>query len=492
MKVRRYIAESVGEAMAQVKAELGNEAIILHSRTIRQGGFLGLFGKKMIEVTAALEDEVMPRPQAAPLPQNPPNRRREAQSAYRNTGMRTPEPSVREVRTPQRNLPISGAGISPGAGSSMNPSARYAPPEEEPYNPQHLSDFLDRFRDHLDAEEVVSPRTTAGQNRPAVGTGNTRVIEAPLVEGTTVLRSDVQPMDRSADRLGVHAGEHALDVRATEPGASQPREAEPSSEQLAEIRKELQQTQVLLRQVVEQRDEEKSGLANELPRYARRLWKQLVSNEMNEDLATELINGVLAECQAENEQELEELVHQKVLEHMRSVCVAEIKAPRPEIIALVGPTGVGKTTTLAKLAANKALVEKKKVGLITIDTYRIAAVEQLKTYAKILDLQVHVVFTPQELPRVLALMPDCDIIFIDTAGRSHKNAMQMSELKAFFDAGRPTSSFLVLSLTTKFSDMMEIIAQYEPLHLETIIFTKLDVSCIFAGIFLFILHKFSM
>jgi len=435
MRVRRYVADTVGEAMAQVKAELGSDAVILHSRTIRQGGFLGFFGRKVIEVTAALEDEVIPAQPLPTLPSSGRDRRWEAQSAYRNTA------------TTPREIPSTGYTST---GSSLTPR------DEEPYTPQHLSDFLDRFKDHLGSEEVVSPRGGLTMQR------NQSPTEAALASQTLPAR-EALPVSEVRQPLYT--------------------EADLEEDQLAEIRKELQQTQALLRQVVEIRDDEKGTLANEMPRHARRLWKQLVSNDMDADLATELINGVLAEYQADNEAELEEALTRRVRELMQDACVGEPELRRPEIIALVGPTGVGKTTTLAKLAANMALVEKKKVGLITIDTYRIAAVEQLKTYAKILDLQVHVVFTPQELPRVLAQMSDCDIIFLDTAGRSHKNAMQMSELKAFFDAGQPTRAYLVLSLTTKFSDMMEIIAQYEPLRLDTLIFTKLDETTSFGNLF---------
>jgi len=427
MKVRRYLAENYPEAMSQVKAELGIDAVILHTRTISQGGFFGLFGKKMIEVTAALEDEALlhtPPKAAMPIISG---RRQLAEGAYRGSPARPPD----EARTDE-------------------------------YTPQHLSDFLDRFRDSFGAEEIVSgPRAAqavaADPELPALRAELGRQLNAASAPASPPPAATITPVAPVA--------------------------APAETEQLQDIRRELAQTQVLLRQVVEQREDDKSNKTLEMPRYARRLWKQLVSNDVDADLATELINGVLAECQADNEQELEEKLRKRILELMRYACRPDEPPPLPQIIALVGPTGVGKTTTLAKLAANKALVEKKRVGLITIDTYRIAAVEQLKTYAKILDLQVQVVYTPQELPQVLAQMSDCEIVFIDTAGRSHKNAMQMSELKAFFEVGKPSQAYLVLSLTTKFSDMMEIIAQYEPLSLDTLIFTKLDETTSYGNLF---------
>ncbi len=103
-------------------------------------------------------------------------------------------------------------------------------------------------------------------------------------------------------------------------------------------------------------------------------------------------------------------------------------------MALVGPTGVGKTTTIAKLAANYRLREKRRVGLITVDTYRIAAVEQLRTYADIIDLPMEIVATPREMHQAVARMADLDLILMDTAGRSPRDEVKIQELKV--DAGR--------------------------------------------------------
>lgn len=168
-----------------------------------------------------------------------------------------------------------------------------------------------------------------------------------------------------------------------------------------------------------------------------------------------------------------------------------IKKPQPlddkiknkqKVVALVGPTGVGKTTTIAKLAANYTIKDKKKVSLLTVDTYRIAAVEQLKTVGDIIGVPVEVVFTPQNLKNAIQENSDKDFIFIDTAGRSHKNTMQMSEIKAFLDAAQADDTFLVLSSGTKYKDMLDIIEKYQPLNIKKIIFTKLDETSNFGAI----------
>lgn len=146
----------------------------------------------------------------------------------------------------------------------------------------------------------------------------------------------------------------------------------------------------------------------------------------------------------------------------------------PAVIAFVGPTGVGKTTTLAKIAADFTLNARKKVGLITADTYRIAAVEQLRTYADILGIPVCVVYSPEDVPAALEELKDKDLILIDTAGRSHKNKEQIDELRKFLDAFKADEVYLVLSAASSYKSCCEIIDTYNFIDDYKIIFTKTD------------------
>ena len=152
-------------------------------------------------------------------------------------------------------------------------------------------------------------------------------------------------------------------------------------------------------------------------------------------------------------------------------------------VALVGPTGVGKTTTIAKLAGRLALVEKKKVGLITIDTYRIGAIEQLKTYAEIMNIPFKVVITIKEMGEAIESMSDCDVILIDTTGRSSKNTMQISELRAFIEKADPDFVNMVVSATTKNKDIKNILNGYSDLGYDSIIITKLDETTVYGSIY---------
>lgn len=142
-------------------------------------------------------------------------------------------------------------------------------------------------------------------------------------------------------------------------------------------------------------------------------------------------------------------------------------------VALIGPTGVGKTTTIAKLAAHFALVEKKRVALLTMDTYRIAAVEQLKIYSQILDIPVGVAYSQAEVAPVIAQYADYDLLLIDTAGRSQKNIMQVGELKFLLETVG-CETHLVLSAQTKERDMVEAAQRFAAARVDSIIFSKLD------------------
>jgi flagellar biosynthesis protein FlhF len=154
----------------------------------------------------------------------------------------------------------------------------------------------------------------------------------------------------------------------------------------------------------------------------------------------------------------------------------DLSPGKTKIAALVGPTGVGKTTTVAKLAALFALDEKRKVALVTIDTYRIAAVEQLKAYAKIMGLPFKTVSSPEEFSQVLTQLADRDLILVDTAGRSQRDQFQIKELKSFLRQSFPVEIYLVMSITHNEDNLSAIGNQFGLLPIDRIIFSKLDES----------------
>jgi flagellar biosynthesis protein FlhF len=167
----------------------------------------------------------------------------------------------------------------------------------------------------------------------------------------------------------------------------------------------------------------------------------------------------------------------------RSIGLSYRSAERKRICAFVGPTGAGKTTTLAKIAARSALEEKLKVGLVTTDTYRIAAVEQLKTYARIMEIPIEVVSDKTAFRRALAKLSDRDLVLVDTPGKSFVEAGYIERLRDLFQIENPVETNLLLPLTSSQDNLAENLARFKPVGYQSIIFTKLDESRHFGMIY---------
>jgi flagellar biosynthesis protein FlhF len=149
----------------------------------------------------------------------------------------------------------------------------------------------------------------------------------------------------------------------------------------------------------------------------------------------------------------------------------------------VGPTGSGKTTTLAKLAAYHLLTKHKSVSVITSDTYRIAAIEQIRAFTDIMNIDLHVVFSPEEAEQALAACASSDFVFVDTAGRSQKSTEHMGELSVLIKRMAPDEVHCVLSAGTKVSDLLATIEKYRQLGVNRLLFTKLDETMNLGNVF---------
>ncbi|RIV29369.1 flagellar biosynthesis protein FlhF [Alicyclobacillaceae bacterium I2511] len=167
-------------------------------------------------------------------------------------------------------------------------------------------------------------------------------------------------------------------------------------------------------------------------------------------------------------------IRRKVLLCLGNLAEGQPIAPQSRIVGLVGPTGVGKTTTIAKLAALHVLAGQRKVGLVTTDTYRIAAVDQLRTYAKILNVPLRVIHHPEGFSAALASLEDRDLILVDTAGRSFREPEQVSEVAKLLEQVAFDEVYLVLSLTHKFADLLRWTENFSALPIHKFLFTKLD------------------
>lgn len=210
------------------------------------------------------------------------------------------------------------------------------------------------------------------------------------------------------------------------------------------------------------------------------IYNKLLENEVSEKYANAIINDI--ENSMKKESNLDSIlasVYQKIILKFGEPEAIE-DDDRRKIVIFIGPTGVGKTTTIAKLASDFKLTRSKNIAMITADTYRIAAVEQLNTYASILDVPVNVIYSPSEIVESIEELSDYQMIFVDTAGRSHKNTEQRDEIIEMISNVRNSDIdadiviFLVMSVTTKYRDMVNICDAYKSLNSYRLLFTKLD------------------
>ena len=212
------------------------------------------------------------------------------------------------------------------------------------------------------------------------------------------------------------------------------------------------------------------------------IYKKLIDNEVDSRYADEIIGEIENSLKKEsNIDSILSAVYQKIILKLgkpRAITLSD----KAKVVFFIGPTGVGKTTTIAKIASSFKLEQEAKVAFITADTYRIAAVEQLNTYASIIDCPVSVVYSVEDMDKSLTDYKDYDLILIDTAGRSHKADDQMDELKSFIEQVVQRKdefdfeSYLTLSVTTKYKDLKSIADKYDDVD-WSIIFTKLDETC---------------
>lgn len=369
MRVKRYIVDSMPDAMQKIRTELGKNAVILKTKEIRSGGFLGLFSKKKIEV-------------------------------------------------------IAGTDSSP-------PPPAHAAPKPDPATVRALASAVSTARASVSATSLETSRV------PPV-----KLQEPPAKPSEDLLLNEIRAMKQMMLKL------------ASSGGSASP------------------------------------GVDPVLASVERRLLEQ----EIYPELVEEIIRSVGEEAANTGEPLTDDVALRLAKRRLRSLIhngQHKTLAPDTRIAHFVGPTGVGKTTTIAKLAAEQALKYRRKVGFITSDTYRIAAVDQLKTFAGILNTPLEVISSPLDLRKAFDTLKDCDIIFMDTAGRNYRNEMYVSELNTLLQGSEKSETYLVLSMTTKYKDMKAVASNFSKFKLNKVLFTKMDETDTYGPI-VNLLHEFSL
>lgn len=330
MKVKKYIAKNMPEAMKTIRQELGNDAVILNSREVESGGFFGFFTKKKIEVIAAIDTTPVVR--------------------------RTPKPIKQEQRE------------------------------------------------------------------------RTQQVAKPTFNNIE------------------------------------------SQEQLL---KEIKQLKSMITNFSQQQQEED----REYPEPFQKIYDYLQNQEVEKGTRLQIMKNLLKKWYEHDEQVEKDVVlqwlHDEIFGIVDSIQDNDVQLSK-KFINVVGPTGVGKTTTIAKIAAHNVLKKHKKVALITTDTYRIAAIEQLKTYAKILNIPLEVAYSIDDFKKAKEQFANHDLVLVDSAGRNFLNRLYVEELKKVIDFTEEMDTFLVLALTSKYRDMEKIYDQFSNVHIDKLIFTKRD------------------
>ena len=214
--------------------------------------------------------------------------------------------------------------------------------------------------------------------------------------------------------------------------------------------------------------------------FIQLVYNQLLENEVDEKYANQIISEVESSLKKESNMDtILSGIYQKIILKLGQPYKIDMEDKTSKVVFFIGPTGVGKTTTIAKLASDFKLDKKLKVAMITSDTYRIAAVEQLRTYANILGVPIQVVYTLEEMNNAIEGFKEYDLILVDTAGRSHKNKEQCEEIRHMIkdstvDENQKKEIYLVLSAATKYKDLLNIVEVYEKIGKYNLVFTKLD------------------
>lgn len=422
-------------ALAQVKQAFGADAAILHTRTFKRGGILGIGARTYVEITAARGTEIA-----------------QARKPLR------PAAGIDEPASPRRAVASREGDPSPNVSAGELIRRTYLAAQAE-------------MQAELRQPRAAAPPAASAQPivaRSAHGGGSTIAAESAV----------------ESDAIAVASP--AVSARS------------PMNDMLAdELRVVKRMVAKMARQQREQggRTKGRNTTGGELPDKLFDQYLTLLQQEVTEELAEEVIQEVKASLpQAEHDDETK--VRKSVCDALTKLVPVDDSEViqgnradgRPRTIALIGPTGVGKTTTIAKLAANFKLREKKSVGLITIDTYRIAAVDQLRTYANIIGVPLHVISSPQEMREAHAKLAHCDVVLIDTAGRSQRDDPRLEQLRQFVDAANPHEVHLVLSSTCTQTALLDSVDRFSQIRVDRIIFTKLDEAVTF-GVILNVARK---
>ena len=247
-----------------------------------------------------------------------------------------------------------------------------------------------------------------------------------------------------------------------------------SNEQLDRLDKRIDTIDEMLNSFVDKFSFVKRDITYDYPEEVQELLQKMIENQVREELAHSLAKETELMLRRQPDTNADEILEHLMLEQLGRPEPILHKKFTQKVIMVIGPTGVGKTTTIVKLAADFAVNQKKKVGLINTDTYRIGAQEQLQTYADILGIPLHVVYQTDELQKAMESMSDRDVIFVDTAGKRPGDEQHREDILNIIRVLKPEDILLCLAATTGFASIKEMVDTYGFVDEYRLLITKLD------------------
>lgn len=434
------------EALKVIKRELGPEAIILSTKHIKSG--FGLMSKASVEVTAAIAEKELRKKAAAEknLPQevkekiwdSKASKQAEIYNDYFEKQLKRAGKDQVQLsnKAPAKQAQARSAALPP---ASQQLAAR-APVSQAPVAPSGPVASANRERRYIDIADDDAPAPS--RDAPAysrAGSGDSLQVKS--------LQADIEQLKSMVVELA--SGATARD------GAT--------------------------------RDEIDQDLSDEMIKALQ----DLVAGGVEKKLARHLVRTAAFELSPEQQRD-EALIQEKIAEQMMNeIQVADLLGnigassghSTCAVVTLVGPTGVGKTTTIAKIASLAILEKKLRVGLINLDSYKVAAADQLNTYAKIMNVPFRSVNTKEELNQAIYDFASLDLVLIDTTGRSQKDQESLLQLRHMLNGIERSRNVLMISATTKDSDIHEVVSRFKLFNPAGLVFSKLDETSVYGCIY---------
>ena len=436
-----FTAKDDAEALRLAAERLGRDAVILSTQMIKEGGVLGLFQRSVLKVTAGILEDDDPKP--APKPRSTPSVTSSASTMDEDTRRENLIAFQKLMEFKERGsmAPVSPA---PMPSTELGEEGYRLPSDNVRISPEGL-------RNAYGLTTRPAPVSPPPQPAPVQPTAPQPAPTPPAMsnDDAKILKDQVGAL---ADRIDVLLQRLTAVENGVATAIQSPRRQPDFQAGMPQLSGDEASVEGRLR--ASDVDE----------KYIRKLmadYSVMTRKDKTKKLPFTKWLATQVECAGDNGGD----------------------AAGGRKVMLLGPTGVGKTTTIAKLAAIKALWEHKRVLLLTADTYRIAAVEQLKTYAKILGVPIEIIFDISAIPGVVNEHENADIILLDTAGRSQRDKKNMELFESIYNSFMPDAVHLVLAANMKYKDMLDVVEHIPNIPVTHLLFTKLDETVSYGSIF---------